>query len=172
MRNDEDPHMSAIEIMVERFTMLSSKSFDDTLSKLQAAVGHPDMSAFSRDLASAKDEAALENIVNKAVGPTGLMQFHLFNLGDVLQKELGPQARKSVRLLIGNPHIMKEMVKHVPDAGSYAPVTILVDERVDGVHLTYDTMTSYLKPYGNPAALKVARDLDTKVQALLATAAH
>ncbi len=140
--------------MVERFIMLSPKSFEDTLSKLQAAVGYPDMSAFSRELASAKDEAALENIVNKAVGPTGLMQFYFFNLGDVLQKELAPQAPKSVRLLIGNPYIMKEMVKHVPDARSYAPVTILVDERADGVHLTYDTMTSYLKPYGNSSSIE------------------
>jgi uncharacterized protein (DUF302 family) len=164
--------MSSVEIMVERFTMLSPKSFEDTLSKLHAAVGHPDMSTFSRELASAKDEAAFENIVNNAVGPTGLMQFYLFNLGEVLQKELGPQAPKSVRLIIGNPYIMKEMVKHVPDAGSYAPVTILVDERADGVHLTYDTMTSYLTPYGNPAALKVARDLDAKIQSLLATAAR
>jgi hypothetical protein len=24
---------------------------------------------------------------------------------------------------------MKEMAKHIPDAGSYAPVTVLVDER-------------------------------------------
>jgi hypothetical protein len=164
--------MSTVEIMVERFTIVSPESFEDTLSKLQTAVGHPDMSAFSRELASAKDEAALENIVNKAVGPTGLMQFYLLNLGDVLQKELGPQAPKSVRLLIGNPYIMKEMVKHVPDAGSYAPVTILVDERADGVHLTYDTMTSYMKPYGNPAALKVARDLDRKIQSLLMIASH
>jgi len=158
--------------MVERFTMLSSKSFEDTLLKLQAAIGQPNMSAFSRELASAQDEVALENIVNKAVGPTGLIQFYLLNLGDVLQKELGPRAPKSVRLLIGNPYIMKEMVKHVPDAGSYAPVTILVDERADGAHLTYDTMTSYLRPYGNPAALKVARDLDTKIQSPLMIAAH
>jgi hypothetical protein len=35
---------------------------------------------------------------------------------------------KIVRLLIGNPLIMKEMAKHVADAGSYAPVTVLVDE--------------------------------------------
>jgi hypothetical protein len=34
---------------------------------------------------------------------------------------------KIVRLLIGNPLIMKEMAKHVADAGSYAPVTVLVD---------------------------------------------
>jgi len=27
---------------------------------------------------------------------------------------------------------MKEMAKHVPDTGSYAPVTVLVDDRSDG----------------------------------------
>ena len=62
---------------------------------------------------------------------------------------------------------MKEMVKHVPDAGSYAPVTILIDERDDGVHLSYDKMESYLLPYGNKAALAVARNLDAKITTLL-----
>ena len=63
------------------------------------------------------------------------------------------------------------MVQHVPDAGSYAPVTILIDERSDGVHLSYDRMTSFLAPYNNSEALKVARDLDEKVEALLSAAA-
>jgi hypothetical protein len=62
---------------------------------------------------------------------------------------------------------MKEMVRHVPDAGSYAPVTILIDERPDGVHVSYDMMESYLRHYGSPAALAVARNLDTKITALL-----
>ena len=66
---------------------------------------------------------------------------------------------------------MKEMAKHVPDAGSYAPVTILVDERTEGVHLSYDRMASFLEPYANVDAMKVARDLDAKVEALLAAAA-
>ena len=66
---------------------------------------------------------------------------------------------------------MKEMAKHVPDAGSYAPVTILVDERSDGVHLSYDRMTSLLVPYGNPDALKVAQNLDLKVEHLINEAA-
>lgn len=69
--------------------------------------------------------------------------------------------------LIGNPLIMKEMARHVPDAGSYAPVTILVDERPDGVHLSYDTMASLLSPYEDLDALAVARYLDSKVEALL-----
>jgi len=63
------------------------------------------------------------------------------------------------------------MAKHVPDAGSYAPVTVLVDERADGVHLSYDRMASLLAPYENAAALNVARELDAKVEAMLASAA-
>ncbi len=63
------------------------------------------------------------------------------------------------------------MAKHVPDAGSYAPVTVLVDERVDGVHISYDRMASLLAPYGNRDALRVARDLDVKVEDVLRQAA-
>jgi len=66
---------------------------------------------------------------------------------------------------------MRQMAQHVPDAGSYAPVTILIDERPDGVHLSYDRMASLLAPYENAAALDVARELDAKVEAMLASAA-
>ena len=51
---------------------------------------------------------------------------------------------KMVRLVIGNPLVMKEMAKHVLDAGSYAPVIVLVDEREDGIHLSYDKMDKLL----------------------------
>ena len=51
-------------------------------------------------------------------------------------------------------------------------MTILVDERPDGVHLSYDTMASALAPYGSPIAVKVAQDLDEKVKALLKAAAN
>jgi uncharacterized protein (DUF302 family) len=76
-----------------------------------------------------------------------------------------------VRLVVGNPLIMKQMVEHAPDAGSYTPVTILIDERSDGVHLTYDTMASALAPYRSLIASNVAKNLDEKVEALLEAAA-
>ena len=60
---------------------------------------------------------------------------------------------------------------HGPDAAAYAPVTVLVDERADGVHLSYDRMASLLAPYGNRDALSIARDLDAKVEELLRQAA-
>jgi uncharacterized protein (DUF302 family) len=91
--------------------------------------------------------------------------------GAVLRKETGSEAPKIIRVVIGNPLIMKEMARHVPDAGSYAPVTVLVDERADGVHLSYDRMASFLAPYENRDALEVARDLDRKIEDLLREAA-
>jgi uncharacterized protein (DUF302 family) len=88
-----------------------------------------------------------------------------------VRKETGCDTPRIIRFVIGNPLIMMEMAKHVPDAGSYAPVTVLVDERADGVHLSYDRMASLLAPYENPHALEVARNLDMKVENLLRRAA-
>jgi len=99
------------------------------------------------------------------------MEFARFDLGEILRKETGAATPKVLRLVIGNPLIMKKMVERVPDAGSYAPVTILLDERPDGVHLSYDTVASFLNSYGSPEAIKVAQDLDAKVEALLTSAA-
>ena len=99
------------------------------------------------------------------------MLFMQLDQGGVVRKETGRDTPRIVRLLIGNPIIMKEMAKHVPDAGPYAPVTVLVDERPDGVHLSFDRMASFLAPYGNRDALEVARNLDKKIEDLLRQAA-
>jgi hypothetical protein len=62
------------------------------------------------------------------------------------------------------------MTRLVADAGSFAPVTVLIDQRPDGVHLSYGEMASFLAPYGNAEALSIARDLDTKVRRVLESA--
>jgi uncharacterized protein (DUF302 family) len=163
--------MTTMHIDVERFTIISPKAFSEVVTKLNAVMGHPDMNMFQNDIKTTKTLAELEQVVHRAIGSSGLMEFNRFDLGEVLRRERGSEARQSLRLVVGNPLIMKEMVKLVPDAGSYAPVTILIDERSDGVHLSYDRMTTFLAPYGNPEALKVARDLDTKIEAMLMSAA-
>lgn len=163
--------MATKQIIVQRFSVTSSKPFEDVVSRLEAGVGHPDMSAFRKDVTSAKTFPEVEKIVNKAIGPSGFMEFTRFDHGEIVRKESGAGTPRILRLVVGNPLIMKRMVDHVLDAGSYAPVTILIDERPDGVHLTYDTMASFLTSYGNPEAMKVAQDLDAKVEALLTAAA-
>jgi len=156
---------------MQRFSIVSSKSFESVVGALEADIGHPDPRAFQSVLGSAKNHAEMEAFVQKVAGSSGLLELARFDLGAVLRKESGRESAKSVRFLIGNPLVMKEMVKHVPDAGSYAPVTVLIDERRDGVHLSYDTMAGFLAPYGNSEALAVARDLDSKIETLLRQAA-
>jgi uncharacterized protein (DUF302 family) len=158
-------------IEVERFALSSSKPFDQVVAALDSAVGHPDMAEFWKSTHQAQSDAELQKTIEKALGRTGLMLFAEFDHGAVVRKGTGRATPRMIRFVIGNPLIMREMVKHVPDAGSYAPVTILIDERPDGVHLSYDRMTTFLAPYENAAALKVARDLDSKVEALLPSAA-
>lgn len=163
--------MAVRHVDVQRFSVTSSKPFADVVAALDAAIGRPDYPALSRQIYATKAYAELEALIHGVVGPTDLMEFLRLDIGGVLAKANGPAAPKSLRLIVGNPLIMKQMAEHVADAGSYAPVTILVDERADGVHLSYDTMVSFLLPYGNAKALQVARDLDTKVEAMLITAA-
>jgi len=159
------------KIEVERFSLTSSKPFDEVLAAINDAIGHPDMAEFWRSTHEARSFTELRSAVEKGLSKTGLRLFMQLDQGALVRKEMGRDVPRIIRLLIGNPLIMKEMAKHVPDAGSYAPVTVLVDERKDGVHLSYDKMSSLLAPYGNPDALQVAQDLDEKVEDLLKQAA-
>jgi len=158
-------------IEVDRFSLISSKPFDQVVAVLYASIGHPDMAEFGRSTNEASSFAELKRAVEKGLSEAGLMLFMQLDHGAILRKETGRETPKMIRFVIGNPLIMKEMVKHIPDAGSYAPVTVLVDERADGVHLSYDRMASFLAPYGNRDALEVARDLDKKIEDLLREAA-
>ena len=159
------------KVEIERLSVRSSKPFDAVVATLKAGVGRLDLVEFSKASKMPGNFYELEKVIGRDMGATGLMLFLELDHGAVLRKETGLDKPKMVRLVIGNPLIMKEMAKHVPDAGSYAPVTILVDERTEGVHLSYDRMASFLEPYANADAMKVARDLDAKVEALLAAAA-
>jgi uncharacterized protein (DUF302 family) len=163
--------MATKQISVERFSITSAKPFSDVVNVLEASVSHPNMNTFMNDVALARSFKDLENVVNAVIGATGLMQFMKFDLGEIVRRERGDSAPRSLRYLIGNPLIMKQMLERSPDAGSYAPVTVLLDERPDGVRLSYDRMVSFLAPYGNDEALKVARDLDAKIETLLTKAA-
>ena len=164
-------HMSIREVQVQRVTLVSTEPFDTVVARIDAQTGHPDMAAFRKTFSAAQNETEMEKVVDPATQPNGIMEFIRFDLGEVLRKESGTSMPKILRIIAGNPLIMKEMVKHVPDAGSYAPVTILIEERPDGVRISYDRMASYLAPYGNSDALRVARDLDAKIEKMLATAA-
>src|SRR5271169_3223088 len=138
------------KIEIERFSLTTSKPFDEVIAGVNAAIGHPDMAEFGRSTNGARSFAELKSAVEKGLSKVGLMLFMQLDHGAVVRKQTGRDTPRIIRFIMGNPLIMMEMAKHVPDAGSYAPVTVLLDERPDGVHLSYDRMASFLATYGNP----------------------
>jgi uncharacterized protein (DUF302 family) len=159
------------KVEMERFTVISARPFDEVVAAIKTSIGNPDMAEFWKSMQEAQSAAELDAAIQRVLGRTGLMLFVEFDHGMIVRKGTKRHTSRIIRLVIGNPLIMKEMAKHVPDAGSYAPVTVLVDERADGVYLSYDRMASLLAAYGNSEAQNVARDLDAKVEDLLRQAA-
>jgi hypothetical protein len=163
--------MKLSTIAIERISTISALPFDEVLARIGRGVGHPELSHFREAMRDARTLSELEEIVGRAIGSSGLMEFARHDLGAIVRKEgrLGDVEERATHR--GRPLIMKEMVKRVPDAGAYVPVTILIDERSDGVHLSYDRLRSLLAGYGDAEASRTAADLDTKVERLLMQAA-
>jgi len=159
--------METRQVNIHRWTITSQKPFESVVAAVEAQIGRPNMAEFSRQLAEAGTYEEMEKLVQNAVSEIGLMEFMRLDAGFVLAKAHADGNPRSIRLIIGNPLIMQSMARLVPDAASYAPVTVLIDQRLDGVHLIYDEMASLLAPYGNERALDIARDLDAKVKKLL-----
>jgi hypothetical protein len=154
----------------ERFTLTTTRGFADVVGAISRAVAHPNVPELFRKMKDAATPVALRSVVEEALGPHALLEFIRFDFGLVLAKDDPPTRRGAVRFLLGNPLIMRELVRGAPDAGSNAPISILVDERDGGVRLAFDRTAPGLSG-GDPHALETARQLDAKVEALLEASA-
>ena len=157
-------------VEVERFSLTSSRPFDKILAAIKAAVGHPDMVEFAKTTAAAWTFSQFESTVRK-----GWVRWP-----DALHGTrpwLRHKESDGWRQTPNGPAHHGQSAHHAANGKassgrrSYAPVTVLVDERSDGVHISYDRMVSLLAPYRNSDALAVARDLDKKVETFLSEAA-
>ena len=162
--------MPITQLKVDRLSLISDKPFESVLAAIKSGIGHPDMNRLWQEIWDASSFQEVESLVTAALGRTGLMQFGEFDDGGFIRKDRGAGTPQALRLLIGNPLIMKQMTELVPDAAAYAPVTILIDERNGKVHISYDRMASLLAVYNNPGATKIAEALDTKIETLMRTA--
>jgi hypothetical protein len=160
-----------LEVNVKRISIVSHKSFEEVLQKLTATIGRPDIKQFNEAVTASATIHDLEEVVKGVIGSSDLMEFIRFDIGEVIRKEHGGDGPKVIRLVVGNPILMKEIAKTIPDVASYAPVTILVDERPDGVHLSYDSLASLIAPYHSQSALTIAKGTDAKIKQLLEVAA-
>ena len=85
--------MATTQISVQRFSVTSSKPFESILQSLDAEIGHVDMGAFMRGVFTAKSSAELEAAVQKAAGPSGMMEFARFNIGEFCARKMPKRPR-------------------------------------------------------------------------------
>ncbi|HEV2257395.1 MAG TPA: DUF302 domain-containing protein [Streptosporangiaceae bacterium] len=160
-----------LEVLMRRHVFDSERPFASVLDGIFGGISQPDIGQLFSKLAASTSYQEFSSLVAQAQGSAGLMRFLQLDLDSALT--LDPQApdwagRRMVRLIAGNPVTMGQMTRHVADAGSYAPVTILIQEMPDGgTRVAYDTVTSAIAPYRDAAASEVAQRLDTEVLGLL-----
>ena len=155
---------------MRRHVLTSERLFQVVLDGIYTGISQPDIGTLFAKLAASTSYEEFSALVRQAQGSVGLRRFLQLDLDTALA--LDPQAhqagRRLVRLIAGNPVTMGQMTRHVPAAGSYAPITILIQELPGGgTQVAYDTVASAIAPYGDPAASQVAQRLDTEVLSLL-----
>lgn len=160
-----------ITVPVERIEFISQKSFQQVLDGVHGGLGHPQFEQFVRHIAQLNDWEEFMTAVAAEAGSSGLMVFLELDLGGVVARDPEATGFREVRIIAGNPVTMESMVRTSPAAGAFAPVTILIFESADGVHLRYDTLTSAVGSELSAEALVHARKLDTSVTELLRSAA-
>jgi uncharacterized protein (DUF302 family) len=160
-----------IEVLVRRHVFDSDRPFGSVLDGVFGGISQPDIGLLFSKLEASSSYEEFSSLVAQAQGSAGLMRFLQLDLDHALTLDPAAQdraGRRLVRLIAGNPVTMGEMTRHVADAGSYAPVTILIEEtRGGGTRVAYDSVASAIAPYHDAAAAEVAQRLDTEVLDLL-----
>src|SRR5271169_523871 len=77
------------KLEIERFSLTTSKQFDEVIAGVNAGIGHPDMAEFGRSTHQARSFAELKSAVEKGLSTVGLMLFMQLDHGAILRKETG-----------------------------------------------------------------------------------
>jgi uncharacterized protein (DUF302 family) len=159
-------------VTITRVTVTSDCSFDDVVAAVYAGLGRVgNFAATVADWRNATDRESFDAAVAPLTGSSGLIEFLSLDHGEVVTVRYPDRGYRLLRIIAGNPVTMSTMTVTTPDAGSYAPVTILIAERAHGVTLSYDRVASAIAPYGSAEASAVAESLDEAVLTLLHDAA-
>jgi hypothetical protein len=118
-------------VAVKRHILDTDRSFDAVLNGIYEGISQPDIAALFAQLATSQSYDQFSLLVHQAEGTAGLMRFMQLDLDVALTLAPDADSRRLVRLIAGNPVTMGQITRHVPDAGSYAPVTIRVEETID-----------------------------------------
>lgn len=94
---------------IRQIAIVSKKSFDEVVASIEADINTAPGERI-KSLYTAANSKEVEEIVAKAVGPSGLMFAGKFVPGDVV-KHFNPNAPRSVSFLFGNALFMVQMLQ-------------------------------------------------------------
>ncbi len=97
------------KVEMERFTVISARPFDEIVAAIKASIGNPNMAEFVKSTQEAKSATDLEVAIQPVLGRTELILFVEFDQGMILRKGTDRHGPRIIRLVVGNPLIMKEM---------------------------------------------------------------
>jgi uncharacterized protein (DUF302 family) len=146
----------------------SEKPLDRVKADLVAQLGTYDGEKVQAALSS-DDPSTSRPVIERMAGPDGLMLFGMLDHGTML-RVVGRPAR-AVQYTLGNPLVAAEMTRNALGAGLYAPVRVLVYEAEDGrTCIEYDRPSSQFGQFGDKQVLRIATELDEKLERLVNTA--
>jgi len=147
----------------------SSKSFDAVTAAIEKQLGKFDAQVFGAAITNMANPADVEAKIHAMEGSSGFMLFDVRDHGQLLSLK----GRKAFarQYEIGNPLFAVEMTKEDLRAGEYAPLRICVYVGEDQMtHVDYDLPSTVFGRFKSAQIDKVARDLDRKMDALIANA--
>jgi hypothetical protein len=158
--------MSVQVIGVHRFTIRSSKQFDEVLEAIDASVGHPDTNVVMDEIAVTNNDDQFQNVIDPAGESSGVVEFFRIDVRPFIR------FRRSVRIIAGDPMVMCWMAGRIPEAAAYGTMAIQIDERADGVRLSYDRIAAHVEEYEDKFVFELARNLEKRIESLLTAASQ
>jgi len=147
-----------------------SAKMDDVVAKFRERMGQLEIAAVIDMAQKAGSVDEFESEARKFIPESGFVIFEEIDHGAWLQRYgLG---LKNLRWLFGNPVIAVTMIRHDATAGLFVPIELLFTENAagEGCTITYVKPSSLIAIDDNLPLLAAAKQLDEKLDALMASA--
>jgi uncharacterized protein (DUF302 family) len=163
-----EKEMSDNHITVDHVRRTTAKPFGDVTTAFERQLGHFEPGVY-QTLAAGGDAEGARAKIEAMAGPSGFMLFATHNHGALLR--LASQQRKAIQYVVGNPLFALQMTQHDIRASLYAPLRVLIYEDEQGkTCVEYDKPSTLFGQFGNEHISPTAAMLDSKLEALMATA--
>ncbi len=155
-------------ITIEHIVVASNQPYEKVSDVLEARLGSAEnWEAIGEHLLAANaSEEQVAQTIEEYLGTSGFTLFYKVEHSHLLA--LIGKTSRATQYTIGNPLLAIQMTRHLPEAGLYAPLRLVVYEDEQGsTFLAYDSFVSLLAQYQREEITQVARVVEQKLETLV-----